>query len=92
MSICFIFGRDFFISLFTSEPKVAKYASIRMIHLFSFYILISFPYFLSVYYSYNIYNLNMFKQLLNNMVLSDNIILEFRRPFFNVYYAILDCA
>ena len=42
MSICFIFGRDFFISLFTSEPKVAKYASIRMIHLFSFYILISF--------------------------------------------------
>lgn len=40
MSIAFVFGRDFFIGLFTSEPEVAKYASIRMIYLLSAYILI----------------------------------------------------
>lgn len=40
MSIVFICGRDFFISLFTSEPRVAEYASIRMIYLLSAYILI----------------------------------------------------
>lgn len=40
MSMAFVFGRDFFIGLFTSEPKVAEYASIRMIYLLSAYILI----------------------------------------------------
>ncbi len=36
----FILGRDFFIGIFTSEPKVAEYASIRMIHIMALYILI----------------------------------------------------
>ena len=42
IGICFVLGRNFFISLFTSEPEVAKYASIKMVYLLSFYILISF--------------------------------------------------
>lgn len=37
-----MFGREFFISFFTSEPEVVRYASIRMVHLLSFYLLISF--------------------------------------------------
>lgn len=41
ISLCFVFGRDFFISLFTSEPKVAYYAGIRMVHLLSCYLLVS---------------------------------------------------
>lgn len=40
MSILFVFGRNFFIGLFTSEPKVAEYASIRMVCLLSAYFLI----------------------------------------------------
>lgn len=41
MALCFVFGREFFISLFTSESEVARYASIRMVHLLSFYCLVS---------------------------------------------------
>ncbi|MCM1494765.1 MAG: MATE family efflux transporter [Bacteroides sp.] len=40
MSVAFVCGRDFFIGLFTSEPKVAEYASIRMIYLLSVYVLV----------------------------------------------------
>lgn len=40
MSVVFVFGRSFFIGLFTSEPKVAEYASIRMVYLLSVYFLI----------------------------------------------------
>lgn len=40
MSITFVLGRSFFIGLFTSEPKVAEYAAIRMVTLLSVYILI----------------------------------------------------
>ena len=40
-SLFFLFGKSFFISLFTSEPAVIRYASIRMIHLFSCYMLVS---------------------------------------------------
>ena len=41
MALCFVFGRDFFISIFTSEPEVARYASIRMNNLLTFYCLVS---------------------------------------------------
>lgn len=41
ISLCIIFGRSFFISLFTSEIEVGKYASIRMIHLMGCYFLVS---------------------------------------------------
>lgn len=41
MALCFVFGREFFISIFTSEPEVARYASIRMVHLLTFYCLVS---------------------------------------------------
>lgn len=40
MSTAFVCGRNFFIGLFTSEPQVAEYASIRMIYLLSPYFLI----------------------------------------------------
>ncbi len=40
VSWCFILGRYFFISLFTSQPKVVEYAAIRMIHIMALYILI----------------------------------------------------
>lgn len=40
MSLTFVLGRDFFTSLFTSDVETAKFASIRMIELLSFYILI----------------------------------------------------
>ena len=37
---CFLMWRGFFIGIFTSEPKVAHYAAVRMIRLLSFYFLI----------------------------------------------------
>ena len=37
---CFLLWKGFFIGIFTSEPKVAHYASVRMMHLLSFYFLI----------------------------------------------------
>lgn len=40
MSAVFVWGRHFFIGLFTSEPLVAEYASVRMIYLLSPYFLI----------------------------------------------------
>lgn len=40
MSITFVLGRDFFIGLFTSEPRVAEYAAIRMVYLLTVYIMI----------------------------------------------------
>lgn len=40
MSAAFVWGRHFFIRLFTSEPLVAEYASVRMIYLLSPYFLI----------------------------------------------------
>jgi len=40
MSIIFIFGRSFFIGLFTNEPKVIEYADIRMVYLLTFYFMI----------------------------------------------------
>lgn len=41
ISLSIIFGRSFFISLFTSEAEVGRYASIRMIHLMGCYFLVS---------------------------------------------------
>lgn len=41
LSLGFVFGREFFISLFTSEAEVAYYAGIRMVHLLSCYLLVS---------------------------------------------------
>lgn len=41
MALCFVLGREFFISIFTSKPEVARYASIRMTHLLTFYCLVS---------------------------------------------------
>lgn len=40
MSLTFVFGRNFFTSLFTSDAETARFASIRMIVLLSLYILI----------------------------------------------------
>lgn len=40
VSWSFILGKSFFISLFTSEPKVIEYAEIRMVHIMMLYILI----------------------------------------------------
>ena len=37
---CFLLWKGFFIGIFTSEPKVAHYASVRMMRLLSFYFLI----------------------------------------------------
>lgn len=37
---CFLMWRGFFIGIFTSEPKVAHYAAVRMTRLLSFYFLI----------------------------------------------------
>lgn len=41
MSFCFVFFRSSLISIFTSDPEVARYASIRMVHLLSLYMLIN---------------------------------------------------
>lgn len=40
MSIIFLLGKGFFIGLFTSKPKVAEYAAIRMVYLLTLYILL----------------------------------------------------
>ena len=40
MSMIFLLGQRFFIRLFTSKPKVAEYASIRMVYLLTLYILL----------------------------------------------------
>lgn len=40
MSITFLFGKEFFIGLFTSKPEVAEYAAIRMVYLLTLYILV----------------------------------------------------
>ncbi len=40
MSMIFLLGQSFFIKLFTSKPKVAEYASIRMVYLLTLYILL----------------------------------------------------
>ena len=41
VSLFFVFFRESFISIFTSEPEAAKFASIRMLYLLSLYILVS---------------------------------------------------
>ena len=41
MSLTFVFGRSFFISLFTKEPQVAHYAAIRMVIILSMNVIVS---------------------------------------------------
>lgn len=41
MSMTFLLGKDFFISFFTRQPEVAKYAAIRMTYLLTLYIIIN---------------------------------------------------